>query len=68
VFGGLALWVLVQVLGPGTLPGWASTLLTLAFSNTVISLALLVLFLYLERISHQVSHSRVSYAVAETDG
>jgi glycosyltransferase involved in cell wall biosynthesis len=67
VFGGISAWVLALALGPGTLPGWASTLLTLAFSNTVLTLALLVQFLYLSRISHQVARSRVNYAIGDLD-
>ena len=68
VFGGLSVWVGALALSSAsTVPGWASTLVTLAFSNTVLTLALLILFLYVARMSHQIARSRVSYAIGDSD-
>lgn len=67
VFGGLAVWVLKISLARETVPGWASTFVTLSFSNTVITLSLFIMFLYVVRMSSQIARSRISYAIAETD-
>jgi glycosyltransferase involved in cell wall biosynthesis len=69
LFGGLATWVVVLALKDGvSVPGWASTLVTLAFSNAVITSSLLIQFLYIARMSQQLARSRVSYAIGEVDG
>jgi glycosyltransferase involved in cell wall biosynthesis len=69
VFAGLGLTVLILTLkSTGTVPGWASTLLVLAFSNSAITLALLIQFFYVTRMSHQIARSRVSYAIGDVDG
>jgi glycosyltransferase involved in cell wall biosynthesis len=67
-FGGLSIWILYTALRKeGTVEGWASTLLTLTFSNAVITMSLLILFLYVARMSHQIARSRVSHAIGELD-
>jgi glycosyltransferase involved in cell wall biosynthesis len=67
-FGGLSIFVLYTALRKeGTVSGWASTLLTLTFSNAVITMSLLILFMYVARMSHQIARSRVSHAVGEVD-
>jgi glycosyltransferase involved in cell wall biosynthesis len=69
VFAGLATWAAVLALRSDVgVPGWASTVVTLAFSNAVITASLLIQFLYIARMSAQLSRSRVSYAIGEVDG
>jgi len=67
VFSGLAMWVLSLALSKDTVPGWASILVTIAFSNTMVTLSLLIQFLYITRMSNQIGRSRISYAIAEAD-
>lgn len=68
-FVGISSWVLTVALwSSAAVPGWASTLLTVTFSNAVLTVALLIQFLYVTRISHQIARSRVGHAVGETDG
>lgn len=67
-FGAISVWVLYTALRKeGSVSGWASTLLTLTFSNAIITMSLLILFMYVARMSHQIARSRVSHAVGEVD-
>jgi polyisoprenyl-phosphate glycosyltransferase len=67
-FVGISGWTLYVSIGSETVPGWASTLLTLTFSNAIITTALLVLFMYVARISHQIGRTRVSHTIEQIDG
>ncbi len=64
--GVLSLWVLWRnVVGNGTVPGWASTITAISFFNGLILLALVVHSLYLSRLNQQVTRSRVGFTVGE---
>ena len=62
----LAVWVFWQTLAYGTgIQGWASTMAGIAFFNSLTLLSLVVLGLYVSRISQQVTRSRVSFSLGE---
>lgn len=64
--GVLSVWVLWRnVVGNGTIPGWASTITAISFFNGLILLALVVHSLYLSRLNQQVTRSRVGFTVGE---
>lgn len=62
----LALFLLWKVFMVGSpVPGWASTMFTISFSNSLILLALVIHSLYLSRLNQQVTRSRVSFTIGE---
>lgn len=67
-FAAISIWTLrASLLSPDPVPGWASTLLTLIASNAVITTALLVLFMYVARMSHQLARTRVNHAIDQVN-
>jgi glycosyltransferase involved in cell wall biosynthesis len=63
---GFGLAVTVHVLLHGTsVPGWASTIVVITFFNALILLALVILGLYLSRLTQQVTRSRVNFSIGE---
>jgi polyisoprenyl-phosphate glycosyltransferase len=62
----LGISTLVRTLVVGTsVPGWATTVLSISFFNGLTLLAVLVLLIYVSRINQQVTRSRLSYAIDE---
>lgn len=51
-----------------SVPGWASIIVSIAFFNALILLALAIHGLYLSRLSQQVTRSRVSFTIGELHG
>ena len=61
--------VLFQALVMGTgVPGWASTILIISFFNSVLLVCMLILGVYVSRLSRQISRTRPSFTVDELDG
>jgi dolichol-phosphate mannosyltransferase/undecaprenyl-phosphate 4-deoxy-4-formamido-L-arabinose transferase len=66
---GLGAWVLVRALTQGSaVPGWASTIVALAFFNAVTLLCMFIFALYLSRMNQQITRSKVSFTIAEFHG
>lgn len=62
----LGAWVSWQTVAHGaTIQGWASTMTGIAFFNSLTLLAIVILGLYVSRISQQVTRSRVSFSIGE---
>jgi dolichol-phosphate mannosyltransferase/undecaprenyl-phosphate 4-deoxy-4-formamido-L-arabinose transferase len=62
----IGITVITRTLLYGTsVPGWASTVVILSFFNALILMSLVVLGLYLSRLTQQVTRSRVSYTIGE---
>ena len=45
--------------------GWASTIVIIAFFNSLVLLSLLIAFIYISRINQQITRSRLAYAIDE---
>lgn len=63
MLGVFLLWKVFMV--GSSVPGWASTMLAISFSNGLILLALVIHSLYLSRLNQQVTRSRVSFTIGE---
>ena len=64
--GGLILWIFVRVFFVGiTVPGWASTMLMIAFQSSTVLVALLILILYVSRTHRLLAGVRASHRVAD---
>jgi len=58
--------VMTRTLLYGTsVPGWASMVVILSFFNALILMSLVILGLYLSRLTQQVTRSRISYTIGE---
>jgi glycosyltransferase involved in cell wall biosynthesis len=63
---GFGLYIFGRVLFFGSFaPGWASTVVILAFFNSLILLAQVILGIYVSRINQQVTRSCVSFSIGE---
>ena len=66
VAGLRGMYVTTRVLLDGTsVPGWASTVVIQSFFNAPVLLSLVILGLYLSRLTQQVTRSRVSFTIGE---
>jgi glycosyltransferase involved in cell wall biosynthesis len=63
---GLVAWILIRVLLVGnTLPGWASTMLMIAFHSSTMLVALAILTLYVSRTHRLLSSARAGHRVTD---
>lgn len=63
LLGGWVVWT--TLVDGATIQGWASTMAGIAFFNSLTLLSLVILGLYVSRISQQVTRSRVSFSIGE---
>jgi glycosyltransferase involved in cell wall biosynthesis len=61
---GLGVVIRTVVFGP-SVPGWASTIVAVAFSSTCTQFGLLIVVIYLARILRQLTRARVGFKIAE---
>ena len=64
---GLAVVIQVALFG-SSVPGWASTIVVVAFSSAMTQLGLLILAIYVSRLHRQLTRIRAGYKIAEIDG
>jgi len=58
--------LLIRTLAYGSaVPGWASTILAISFSNAFILLCLVIFGVYISRMSQQLTRTRLPYTVSE---
>lgn len=61
---GISLIIRTLVYG-SAVPGWASTILAISFSNAFILLCLVIFGVYISRMSQQLTRTRLPYTVSE---
>ena len=64
----LGAWVILQTLLVGeSIPGWASTMTLLAFSNAAILLCMFIFSIYISRLNRLVMKTKKSFVIAASD-
>ena len=61
----ISTWVVWKSFSGNILPGWASTVIIIAFFDGLMLLAMVIHGLYLSRMSQQITRSRVSFTIRE---